>query len=124
LLWSQPVKRLLLCPFLSGNGRKGLFYADRSLADSILPLPVISDFDFPQEIQNHKEITEMKKRYFIRKTDSTEKERPEWIELNGAEFYAFTADPANKDRFIILGGEGCEETETLYLEVDEKEYSK
>jgi RNA polymerase sigma factor (sigma-70 family) len=95
------------------------------LADSILPLPVISDFDFPQEIQNHKEITEMKKRYFIRKTDSTEKERPEWIELNGAEFYAFTADPANKDkRFVILGGEGCEEAETLYLEADEKEYSK
>jgi hypothetical protein len=64
-----------------------------------------------------KEITIMANKYFVWKDANCNGVNPEWIEMDGRTFYAFTKDPANKDRrFVRLGNEVCEEADIIYLE--------
>ena len=65
----------------------------------------------------------MANKYFVWKDVNCNGVNPEWIEMDGRTFYAFTLDPANKDRrFVRLGNEVCEEAEVIYIEATYEQF--
>ena len=65
----------------------------------------------------------MANKYFVWKDANCKGVNPEWIEMDGRTFYAFTKDPANKDRrFVRLGNEVCEEADVIFLEATYEQY--
>ena len=67
----------------------------------------------------------MANKYFVWKDVNCNGVNPEWIEMDGRSFYAFTKDPANKDRrFVRLGNEVCEEADIIYLEATYEQFLK
>ena len=65
----------------------------------------------------------MANKYFVWKDANCNGVNPEWIEMDGRTFYAFTKDPANKDRrFVRLGNEVCEEADVIFLEATYEQY--
>lgn len=67
----------------------------------------------------------MANKYFVWKDANCKVVNPEWVEMDGRTFYAFTLDPANKDRrFVRLGNEVCEEADVIYIEATYEQYLK
>ena len=65
----------------------------------------------------------MANKYFVWKDANCNGVNPEWIEMDGRTFYAFTKEPANKDRrFVRLGNEICEEADIIYIEATIQQY--
>ncbi|MCD8197927.1 MAG: hypothetical protein LUE24_12310 [Lachnospiraceae bacterium] len=61
--------------------------------------------------------------YLVRKDRESTKEKTEWVQMDGAEFYRFTKSPEGKGRhFIHLTDDISYEADEIYIEAGYEEY--
>lgn len=67
----------------------------------------------------------MAKKYYRWKDENCNGLNPEWVEMTGTEFYAFTKNPENQTRyFMVLDNRICEDADIITMECTYEKYKE